>query len=403
MRIALTCCLLVAGLAVGCGKDEEKHEVRALTAQEQALVQSSNAFGFSFFNEVLAQSDGGNAFVSPLSVSMALGMTYNGARNGTEVGMRHALAYGEMSTDEINQSYASLIDLLTTMDPKVTMEIANSIWYRQGLNVLAEFVATVQTYFDAVVTALDFGDAGAAGTINAWVSDKTHDKIPSIVDGPIDPDTVMFLINAIYFKGSWTQRFEADATVDATFHAPAGDKSVKMMHLDKEVPYLSTEDFQAVDLTYGDGLFGMTVILPEDGRDIDAVAAELTEASWSTWMAGLNKREIMVGLPRFELEYDSLLNDVLVALGMQDAFSGAADFSGIDGLTDLFISKVKHKTFVKVDEEGTEAAAATSVEVNLAAAPLDTMIIDRPFLFVIHDWHSQALLFMGKIVDPPSN
>jgi serine protease inhibitor len=390
-------------LTMACGKDE-KRVVRPLTAQEQALVQSSNTFGFDLFKEAVTQSDGGNLFISPLSVSMALGMTHAGARGTTEQGMRQTLAFGEMTTDEINQSYKSLIHLLTTMDPKVTMEIANSIWYRAGLTVLAEFVSAVESSFNAVVTALDFSAPGAADTINTWVSDKTHGKIPSIVDNPIDIDTVMFLINAIYFKGSWSQKFDADATRDATFHAPAGDKTVKMMHLDKSVPYLNAADFQAVDLAYGDGLFGMMVILPKEGHAIEAVAAELTAANWSEWTAALNDTEINVGLPRFELSYDTLLNDVLIAMGMADAFDGSvADFSGIDGLKDLFVSRVKHKTFVKVDEQGTEAAAVTSVEIKATAVMDNRMIVDRPFLFVIHDSHSQALLFMGKIVDPDAN
>jgi len=399
---SLVLAIVTAPIITACGSD--KHEVRALTPQETALVQSSNSFGFSFFKEAVSESDNGNLFVSPLSVSMALGMTYDGAAGMTEQGMRKALVFGDLTTDQINESYQSLIALLTGMDPKVTMEIANSIWYRDGLNVLDTFIATVEKYFDAVVQALDFADPASVDVINGWVNDKTNGKIPTIIDAPIDSSTMMYLINAIYFKGTWTQKFDVDQTADATFHAPAGDKTVKMMSLDVGVAYLSNDDFQAVDLPYGDGLFSMMVILPNAGHDIDAVAAELNDANWSAWLASLMPEEVQLQLPRFELTYDTVLNDMLIAMGMTDAFSStAADFSGIDGQKDLFISEVKHKTFVKVDEEGTEAAAVTSVKMQATTIRANPMIVDHPFLFVIHDNHSQALLFMGKMVDPDSN
>jgi serpin B len=381
---------------------EEGPNVRDLTVAEQNLVESANRFGFELFSEVISQSDGGNVFISPLSVSLALGMTANGARNDTEAAMRTTLGYSGLTAAEINEGYRGLIDYLVNLDPKVTMEIANSIWYRQGFEVLQEFIDLNQTFFDAVVRALDFAAPGAADTINAWVADKTHGKIEEIVGSPISGDTVMFLINAIYFKGTWTYQFDPADTAEATFHAPDDDKTVKMMHMHGDLSYQQNADFQAVDLPYGHELFTMTVFLPAGGQSVDDLAAKLTGANWTAWMQGFEVEEVDLSMPRFELEYGQVLNDILIALGMGAAFSMAADFTGINPAGGLFITRVKHKTYVKVNEEGTEAAAVTSVEIGKRASNPISVRIDRPFLFVIHDKHSKAMLFMGKIVDPPS-
>jgi len=375
---------------------------RELTSVEKNLVTSSNQFGFTFFNEMVAQSEGGNIFVSPLSVSLALGMTYNGARGTTEEGMRACLQFGELNSAEINLGYRGLIDLLTGMDSKVKMEIANSIWYRQGFSVLAEFLDAALTFFDAVVAELDFDNPDSADVINDWVAEKTHDKIDSIVDKPLPSAAVMFLINAVYFKGTWVTEFDKLNTYDATFHAADGDKTVKMMGLlETEIRYMSNQHFSAVDLPYGRGLFSMTVILPNPEKDIDEVIGLLNSENWAEWMGQFQEHEMDLYLPRFELEYEKMLNDALIALGMEDAFSFDADFTGINPAGGLYISKVKHKSYVKVNEEGTEAAAVTSVQVNLTSVP-SQMRVDRPFIFVIHDSHSNALLFMGKIVNPDS-
>jgi serine protease inhibitor len=375
---------------------------RELNSVEKNLVTSSNQFGFTFFNEMVAQSEGDNIFVSPLSVSLALGMTYNGARGTTEEGMRACLQFGDLSPAEINQGYRGLIDLLTGMDSKVKMEIANSIWYRQGFSVLAEFLDAALTFFDAIVSELDFDNPDSADVINDWVAESTHDKIDSIVEKPLPNAAVMFLINAVYFKGTWVTEFDKNDTHDATFHAADGDKTVKMMALhESEIRYLSNQHFSAVNLPYGRGLFSMTVILPNIGVDIDEVVAMLNSENWAAWMGQFQEQEMDLYLPRFELEYEKMLNETLIALGMQEAFSTDADFTGINPAGGLFISKVKHKSYVKVNEEGTEAAAVTSVQIDVTSVG-NQLRIDRPFIFVIHDSHSQALLFMGKIVNPDS-
>jgi serpin B len=402
MKRNLGSILLIVTLVISACTTEEGPNIRDLTVVEQSLVESANRFGFELFSEVISQSDGGNVFISPLSVSLALGMTANGARNDTETAMHTTLGYSGLTAAEINEGYRGLIEYLVNLDPRVTMEIANSIWYQEGFEVLQEFVDVNQTFFDAVVQALNFAAPGAADTMNAWVADKTHGKIEEIIDPPISGDTVMFLINAIYFKGTWTYQFDPQDTTDETFHAPAGDKTVKMMHLNGDLSYQQKADFQAVNLPYGHELFSMTVFLPSGGQSVDDLAVRLTGANWAAWMQGFEVEEVDLSLPRFELEYEQVLNDVLIALGMGVAFSMAADFTGINPAGGLFISAVKHKTYVKVNEEGTEAAAVTSVEISKGVSTPITMRIDRPFLFVIHDKHSKAMLFMGKIVDPPS-
>jgi len=213
---------------------------------------------------------------------------------------------------------------------------------------------------------------------------------------------VMVLINAIYFKGTWTFEFDPQDTLDDTFHAPSGDKTVKMMHLKGDLRHLWTEDFEAVDLTYGNEYFSMTLFLPAQDKSVDDIVAMLDDENWSSWMGSFSEEETDLYLPRFELEYENSLVEELIAMGMQDAFDpGGADFSGIKPDHQMSISEVKHKTYVKVNEEGTEAAAVTAVVVTDSAPP--SLRFDRPFLLVIHDSHSQAMIFMGKIVDPPQN
>jgi serine protease inhibitor len=400
--------MLSFSMLTGCGGsgEENNQPPRELTRNEQALANASHVFGLKFFKEVVAQSDGSDVFVSPLSVSLALGMTYNGARAGTATEMAAALELGQMNQQEASEAYRDLIALLTGMDSKVAMEIANSIWYRDDFQVEAEFIDINQTCFDAQVTAMDFSDASAADTINAWVADKTHDKIDSIVDPPIDPMTVMFLINAVYFKGDWTWQFDKDDTTQGTFHAPNGDLTVSMMNLHSdELAYMENDVVQAIQLPYGQGYFKMTVLLPKAENDVDGVIAGLDADTWDAWLGQMSQQEGDLSLPKFKLSWGQdgavSIKPMLQALGMELAFSGMADLSGIRQSGGLYISDVLHKTFVQVDEEGTEAAAVTSVEIReTSMADTYVMRVDRPFVFAIHDDHSGALMFIGKIVAP---
>ena len=378
---------------------------RPLTGAEQGLVDAGNAFGFELFREINKEDPGKSVFISSLSVSLSLGMAMNGAMGETLDSMLATLRFPGLTLAQADSSYRSLIRLITTLDPAVASNVANSIWYRQGLPVAGSFIDRGRTYFNAEVAALDFAAPGAPDIINAWVSRSTNGTIPAIIDS-IDPFTVMYLINAIYFKGAWTTQFDPRRTRSAPFYLADGSTTTcSMMALTDDFQFAATEDFLAVDLPYGNGYFSMTIMLPRPGMSIDSLVARFTQEHWKGWLAAMSETEVAVMLPRFKLEYELELTRVLTALGMGIAFEpGRADFSGMidpsSGFPDaLYISEVKHKTFVEVNEEGTEASAATSTGMSGTAAP-PSITVDRPFLFFIREHHSGAILFAGKCLSP---
>jgi len=376
-----------------------------LTLAEKGLVESDNKFGFKLFKEITKEEKDKNVFISPLSVAMALGMTYNGANGSTQDAMQKTLELSGLTLQEVNESYKSLTELLTNLDPKVKFQIANSIWYRKIFPVEDEFIHINKTYFDAEVSGLDFSAPNASNIINGWVNEKTNGKIEKIVDDVINPLTMMFLINAIYFKGTWTYQFDESQTRDDFFTLPDGSKKpCKMMKQKKEFQYFENDAFQAIDLPYGDGDFRMTIFLPRMEKSVDSLVAELNQENWNRWMNSFHKQELTLQFPKFTLEYEIELNDVLKASGMEIAFNPSqADFTKMykeeDIFENLYISKVKHKTFIEVNEEGTEAAAVTSVEVRATSIGF-FMRVDRPFIFAIRENHSNTILFVGKIVEP---
>ncbi|MBT8460892.1 MAG: serpin family protein [Gemmatimonadetes bacterium] len=382
---------------------------RALTDAEVGLIGAGEAFAFDFLEEIVRGEDSGaNIFVSPLSASMALGMTLAGAEAGTFDAMRAALRLDGLPRDEIGNSYRSLIDLLSGLDTTVRVEIGNSVWHRAGFTLEPDYVAEVERDFLARVEGLDFSDPAAADVINGWVRESTDGLIDAIVDPPIDPLTMAFLINAIYFEGQWTTRFDPALTRPGDFRRSDGSTAAVpfMWMSDHEFPFSATPDYQAIELPYGGQAFAMTVLLPSEDAGIDALVESLDTETWAGIIAGLRNTELLVGIPKFSLEYEKSLNEVLEALGMEVAFDEtAADFSRMhrDALDmGLHISRVKQKAFVEVDEEGTRAAAVTSVEVGVTSAP-PTFVADRPFVFAIRERLSGALLFMGVVRDPSAD
>ena len=379
---------------------------RALTDGEVALMDAGEAFAFDFLREVVREEDPtANIFVSPLSASMALGMALAGAEAGTFEAMRTALRLDGLEREQIGVSYRSLIDLLSGLDPTVRLEIGNSVWHRAGFTLEDSYVNEVEQDFLTRVEALDFDDPGAADVINAWVSEATDGLIDGIVEPPIDPLTMAFLINAIYFEGAWTLRFDPARTSSGDFHRSDGSTvTTRLMSMsDRAFPYAATPDYQAIELPYGGEAFAMTVVLPSEATGIDAFVESLDAREWAEIVAGLGTMEILVAIPKFRLEYERTLNEVLKALGMEVAFDEtAADFSRMqrDALNlQLHISRVKQKAFVEVDEEGTRAAAVTSVEIGVTSAP-PAFRADRPFVFAIRERLSGALLFTGVVRDP---
>ena len=405
IRSSVLLSVLAPFLLAGCSGDPAAPSdgitalPRELSQTERTVIEASNHFAFDLLKEVNRDDSGANVFLSPLSASMALGMTLNGAEGTTFEAMQSTLGFDGLSRAEINQSYRDLIVLLRGLDPLVTFEIGNSIWYRLGFPVLEPFLDTTREYFDAEVMGLDFGNPGAADVINAWVRYATHDKIDQIVDSPIDINIVMFLINAISFNGTWTCEFDPEATRDADFHREDGTTApIRLMAQRAELPYAATDEYVAVDLPYGGGAFTMTVVVPTAGTGIEALIGTLDDQRWRAVVDGLAMTEVDVYLPRFELEYEKKLNDALIALGMGQAFTPAADFSRMTPGGGVWIDQVKQKSFIEVDEKGTEAAAATVVVIVMSAQPV--LRADRPFLFVIRERFSGTILFIGKLADP---
>jgi serpin B len=384
--------------------EPEPDPPRQLTPGEMQLVESYNDFGIELFKAIIEVAEPGeNVFISPLSVSMALGMTLNGAAGETEEAMKQTLAFSGMTMTEIDECYQSLIALLRTLDGSVDFRIANSVWYRDTFTFEDEFFDACSTYFDATVQGLNFSNPSAADIINSWVREQTNDRITEIVDKPIDPLLIMFLINAIYFKGTWTHQFDPARTMDDSFYLPDGSTvTCRMMNQEESTSctYFRGDTFEALDLAYGRDLFSMSIILPREYVDVDSIIARLSAETWDDWMGRFDGWTGEVRIPKFQLEYELELKDVLSQLGMAVAFDPyGADFTRMYSPDGVYISKVKHKTFVKVDEEGTEAAAVTSVEAGITSGP-PLFYARRPFIFAIREKHSNTILFMGKIYDP---
>jgi serpin B len=402
-----------------------------LTSQETTLLASCNKFGLNLFREVVANTPAtDNVFISPLSVSYALGLCYNGAKGPTRDSIAATLQLAGLSVEELNKAYHDLTEILVYADPEVDFRVGNSFWSRQGKAIQPEFVDVAKTWFDARVEEIDFQAPWAPDTINAWIDRATNGKIKEMVKPPISSDIAAMLFNAIYFKGTWMFPFDTADTKPASFHLADGSTTqCRMMHKNQEdcqmpgssypsnphdmgtdTNITSYEDLDVVVLSmpYGAGDYRMSIVLPnrwwgyasnDSTKSIDDVIAGLTDEKWSTWLGAHTPFEFDLGLPRFKFGYEVSLTSVLKTLGMQIAFeAGRADFSNLfaDGVG--WISEVKQKTFVQVDEKGTEAAAVTQI-IFEDSIPLP-MICDRPFLIVIHEDVSGAILFMGRIANP---
>ena len=380
---------------------------RPLTSGETRVRDASNAFAFGLLREANRTHAGKDLFLSPLSASMALAMTLNGAQGATLDSMRVALGVAGVADAEVNEAYKGLIALLRGLDGTTQLRIANSAWARDGLPVEPAFTAALREYFGATARTLDFGAASAAPTINAWVRESTNGKITDIVDAPIPRDVVMYLINAVYFRGSWRDAFDPSDTRDDRFAAPDGPLPVRMMQREAPTAVVRSDGATLVELPYGNGAFAMTIALPDAGASVDAFVAGLTPDRWRRWTTALGDsaavRETELQLPRFRLEWADSLNAPLKALGMAIAFDPSrADFYRIADVRPdrLYVSTVKQKTYVDVNEEGTEAAAATAVGISVTSAGPPPLRIDRPFVVAIRERLTGSILFLGKVVRP---
>jgi len=368
------------------------------TSAVDEVVSANTRFGFKLFSQLLSQ-DSSNVFISPTSIAIALTMLYNGASGETQQAMAQTLELQGISLQDINSANSTLLSALTNPDPDVQVAIANSLWAKQEYPFRKDFLQK-QSLYKAQVTTLDFQSPDATNTINAWVNQNTNGRIEQIVD-QINPEDVLFLINAIYFKGRWADEFDPNQTTNEPFFTRGGSTQHPMMSQTGRYRYYENEQFQAVSLPYGKGRLSLYVFLPSENSDLTSFSQQLTSANWEKWLTQFSQREGSIRLPRFQMEYDLTLNDTLKALGMEVAFEDSADFSAMGD--NLALSEVKHKTFVEVNEEGTEAAAVTSGRVMAVSAPIDPpfqMVVNRPFFCAIRDNQTGTILFMGSIVEP---
>jgi len=402
--IGLLGALLITQPTQVTAKITSSSRAKQTNTMNEKLVRGNTQFGFKLFSQILKQSSNQNIFVSPTSVAIALSMTYNGASGTTQQAIAQTLELQGMSLNEINQSQLNLSQALTKIDPQVQLDIANSLWAREGVTFKPEFLQKTKQFYQAKVSNLNFSQPNAVSTINNWVSQSTKGKIPTIID-QISPADILFLINAIYFKGSWQKEFSKNATQQRPFTLINGTrKQHPLMSQSGKYRYSENQQFQAVSLPYGSGRLSMYVFLPKSNVSLTSFYNNLTAQNWQQWLNKFASREGSISLPRFKLEYNITLNKALEALGMEVAFSNKANFSNMTSVP-AQIDEVKHKTFVEVNEQGTEAAAVTSLgiratSIQMPDEPPFKMVVDRPFFCAIVDNQTGSVLFMGSIVDP---
>ncbi len=396
----------------GGGSDDPIESLpRSLTDAEERTIEASNRFGFRLLAELDSAAPGENHFISPLSASMALGMAMNGADGRTFEAMRSTLGFSDGDLAAVNESYAGLIELLQDLDPRVEFLLANSVWLQPEWPFLPGYVDRVGEAFGARVENVDFRDPSTADAINDWVSEGTDGEIEEFVTPGMLDQLVALLANTVYFEGQWSDRFDESDTEPADFRLADGSTvTVPMMSQEMEgVARARGEGYRAADLPYGGEAFSMTVVLPAEGTSLDSLVAAMDADEWRALVDGLGEGgEARVEMPRFELEYEARLDSALAEMGMGPAFStDSADFSRMaetppctaDTPVCLYIDWVKQKSYVRVDEEGTEAAAATGVGAGLVSAPTPFRV-DRPFLFAIRERLSGTVLFVGAVEDP---
>jgi len=378
-----------------------------LTERQREKAEADNSLAFKMFREVL-KPEGTNTFFSPLSLNMALGMLYNGSSGNTRAEMAKVLGLANFSESEINAYYQKISQALLKIDPTTEMGIANSIWYRNTLPVKSHFIETSKQYFGAEVKALDFNSSSAANIINKWCADKTKNRIDNIVDNSMIDD-MMVLINALYFKGKWKkeQEFDKEQTkLDDFTKTDNQKKKVNMMEQTTSLPYYADKHLQCIELPYGNQAFSMVVLLPSKNVSINELIEYLGRTNWQYIVDDLEEQEVWLKLPRFKFECELSLNQPVMNVGINRIFSeDSADFANISDAV-LYVSKIKQKTFIEVNEEGTEAAAATIIEMGLGATASGgtnepvRFFVDRPFLFLIREKSTGVILFIGRVDDP---
>ena len=363
-------------------------------------------FGLELFRRIAETEKNKNVFVSPSSAAVVLAMAYNGARGSTQAAMEQTLKLRDTTVDELNKEASAWLKAIGSPTPGVEMSIGNSVWLRNGVPLQPQFKQRIEQTYRAHVTNLDLSKPDAARIINAWVKSETNNRIEEIVTPPISNDEMLFLINALYFKGRWTTPFDPKQTSSAPFTLLNGTTiNVPTMHRTNNYETKNGKDYRAVRLPYGEGRFSMYVFVPTEGATVYDLVSQLTPDTWRSMIIGFNKRNLPLLMPKFTFNYAITLNEPLKAIGMAEAFDATrSDLSGMVDATwlrgnRLYISEVKQKTFVEVNEEGTEAAASTSAGISVTSMPAP-FAVDRPFVAAIHDGATNTVLLLGIVVDP---
>jgi serpin B len=376
------------------------------TTSAQPSASDTNTFPFKLYQQVAREKPKGNVLISPFSVSTALSMTYSGSAGATKKALAKVLDFSNDGDDAVHNEAKKVLDSLSKPGGNTRLEIANGLFGDKKIQFKPPFLASCKQFFNANLRSLDFSKPETVTEINSWVSSNTHGKIPTIID-QIGANAVLYLINAIYFKGSWEHKFEKQNTEPASFTTASGaSKNVQMMHQHRnDFQYLENNEFQAINLRYADKRLSLYVFLPKEGKTLEAFDAKFNQQNWNQWTGEFNKRTGHLGLPRFKIDDKFELRKPLTDLGLGVAFDqGKAEFPDMAN-TNLFITKVIHKTFMEVNEEGTEAAAVTAIEMAPTGMAMNPpkpfkMIVDRPFFVALHDKQTGKILFAGHITHP---
>lgn len=373
------------------------------TEEELNIAEANNVFTIDLFKEISGEKISKNIVSSPFSANMVLSMTSNGAVGQTLDEMKKGLNMNDFSEEKINSFYQKSFLALTQSDPKTEVAIANSIWHKDSFSVENLFLKTAKDFYKAEVNALDFQAPDAPDKINEWVSRNTKGKIKGIIDGNISFDMRMYLINALYFKGSWAEEFDPKRTEEGPFSTiDERNPTVKYMYKNQEnIDYYHSNLGEFISLPYGKGTYRMIVALPDKNTNIQKFIENATYEDWKNSIQNLRPRKINLWLPKFKVEFETSLIPMLNNKGMQVPFTNQADFSKISTQEPLLIGEVKQKAFIEVNEEGTEAAAVTGVGMVTTSAPIVTQVkVDRPFVFMVQDSKSGLILFQGAILNP---
>lgn len=376
---------------------------KPLTESEKSVVSGISDFAFTLFKKVNSANIDKNVFISPFSVSLALSMTWNGANGKTFEDMRTTLGFQSLSVLEVNQAFKNIFPTLCSLDKNVEFKIANSVWCRKGIIFEPDFLDALVNYYNAYAETLDFSSPNAKEVINKWVEENTKGKIQEIIKS-IPNYAVMYIINALYFKGKWKYQFDKSKTTDGDFLVNEEHYvRTKFMVQSGKYECFFDKEFNAIRLPYGKGDYAMVVLLPNTDIPIDDFISNLDRNKWENCVNNLKEtEEVTLYIPRFKSEFEVNLNQILKSMGMEIAFSDFADFSKLCKTVPCQITDVVHKTYIEVNEEGTEAAAATSVEIGYTSSK-PSFYLTRPFVYVIYERNTGAILFVGKLLNPTGN